>query len=301
MFQRHKYFIAAIAPTLLWGFVVIPFRLLKSSNPTQILGFRILISVVVVSAITLIFRRKTLISDYQHLKNLNKTKRRKQILYVVLSAIAITANWYGFIYAVNAVGARVAGFSYMICPLITALLSVFLLKEKLSPRQWIALVIASLSIITLAQGSLREFLFSGFVALTYAIYFILQKKTLAFDRLNLLGYQLILSALLLLPFSWQFYSNPVQDIHFWQLVTLIAILFTVIPMLMAMYAFVGLPASTLGIIIYLNPLVAFFVAFAYFGEHVNLLQGCAYGLILIAVMVFNSELLSDISLSKPRR
>jgi chloramphenicol-sensitive protein RarD len=54
-----------------------------------------------------------------------------------------------------------------------------------------------------------------------------------------------------------------------------------------------MPSSTLGIIIYLNPVIAFAVAFLYFNDTINPYQIYAYSLLLAAVVVFNWNLIGN--------
>ncbi|HTM99561.1 MAG TPA: EamA family transporter, partial [Pedobacter sp.] len=81
---------------------------------------------------------------------------------------------------------------------------------------------------------------------------------------------------------------------FWGHIVLIAVLFTVIPLFLSLYALIGIPSSTLGIIIYLNPIIAFTVAVLYFDEKITVHQLLAYLLLLFAVFLFNWNLIKDI-------
>ena len=63
--------------------------------------------------------------------------------------------------------------------------------------------------------------------------------------------------------------------------------FTVIPLFLVSYSLIGIPSSTLGIIVYLNPIIAFSVAFLYFEEDINGDQLFAYMLLLLSIIIFN--------------
>ena len=72
---------------------------------------------------------------------------------------------------------------------------------------------------------------------------------------------------------------------------LIAVLFTVFPLFLSLFALIGIPSSTLGIIIYINPIIAFAVAIIYFKEKIDPHQLTAYALLLFAVFLFNWNLI----------
>jgi chloramphenicol-sensitive protein RarD len=167
----------------------------------------------------------------------------------------------------------------MVCPLITALAGFMILKERLSRFKLVALGIASLSIIILAQGSISDVLWSIFIAALYTFFLIVQKVLNKIDKFNMLGLQLLIASIIIFPFYMFSIETFPLDTFFWIDILIIAIFFTIIPLF--------LPSSTLGIIIYLNPIVAFAVAFFYFHEEISLHQVYAYLLLFIAIVVFN--------------
>ena len=83
------------------------------------------------------------------------------------------------------------------------------------------------------------------------------------------------------------FSTIPTNLHFWLNIMIISVVFTIIPLFLSLYALIGLASSTMGIIIYLNPIVAFAVAFFYFLEVITPYQLYAYCLLLVAVIVFN--------------
>jgi chloramphenicol-sensitive protein RarD len=109
----------------------------------------------------------------------------------------------------------------------------------------------------------------------------------------MLGVQLLLSAILMLPlFLYHQYKVP-TDIQFWLNIGLIAVVFTIVPLFLSLYALIGMASSTLGILIYVNPIIAFSVAFFYFHERASAIHLVAYSLLFIAVLVFNWNFVSE--------
>ncbi|MCX2476394.1 EamA family transporter [Pedobacter sp. MC2016-05] len=295
---RAKYFVAGIIPYIIWGTMSIPLRNIKGFPPQEILYYRIFVSIIMVWTIILLFRKDALKNDFNFFKNLISPKKTKFLLLTLLSAFLITGNWFTYIYAVNSVSLRAAAFAYMVCPLLTALCGFVILKEQLTRTKVIALIIASMSIALLATGSLREVLWAILIASFYALYVIVLKIIKGIDKFNFLGVQLILSGLMLLP-MYLFTPNtfPVDN-FFWSHIFLIAAVFTIIPLFLNSYALLGMPSSALGILIYLNPIVAFAVAFFYFKEPIDVLQLFAYLLLLLSIVIFNAQLLKSIVYKK---
>jgi len=276
----------------------IPLRDLKGFPPQEILYYRIFASIIMVWASILLFREEQLKKDYAHFKVLPSGKKKRLLLLTILSAFLITGNWFTYIYAVNSVSLKAAAFAYMVCPLITALCGFVLLKEQLTKIKIIALAIALISIILLATGSLYEVLWAILIASFYAVYIILLKVIKDVDKFNLLGIQLILSGIIISP-VYLISSQPFPLVtSFWLHIFLIAIVFTIIPLFLNAYALVGMPSSALGILIYLNPIVAFAVAFFYFKENIDVHQLFAYLLLLLSIVIFNAHLLKGMMAKK---
>jgi len=296
---RLKYFLAAIISVVTWGFFSIPLRKIQHYPSDEILYYRIFTSLILTWAYIALFRIKQVKTDLEYFYTLDKDGRRKVIILCLLSGVLISGNWFTYIYAVNNVNLKSAAFAYMVCPLITAFAGFLILREKLSMMKLIALGIASVSILILAQGSLRDVLWSVFVAALYSFFLIAQKVMNKMDKFNMLGLQLLIASILMFPFFVYSYQGFPLDTFFWTDIVIIAIFFTIIPLYLSLYALIGMPSSTLGIIIYLNPIVAFAVAFFYFHEGISLHQLYAYSLLLAAVIVFNWNTIKEIFFKIP--
>jgi len=283
--SRVKYFIAALTATL---------RMLKAYPSDEILHYRILTSLSITWVVIALFRRQKLKEDIARLKSLDAYRRKRILLLTLLAGVLVTANWFAFIYAVNHVSLTSAAFAYMVCPLLTAMGGFILLKEHLTPIKFIAIGIALISILILAQGSIRDVWWSVLIASLYAGYLLIQRVVVEIDKFNMLGVQLVLSTLIMIPFFFYHHSSFPWDAHFWMVILVISVVFTIIPLFLSLYSLIGLPSSTMGILIYANPIVAFAVAIFYFHESINQQQVFAYALLLLAVIVFNWALVASL-------
>jgi chloramphenicol-sensitive protein RarD len=293
MNKKTSGLIAAMSANIIWGFFSIALRFLKDYPVEQILYYRIFASFIICWLVIAVFKRKQLINDIKQIEINRELPKFKFWFLMVFSGILITLNWFTFIYVVNNVNLKSAAFAYMVCPLITALAGFVILKEELSSLKFIAIAIAVLSIIILATGSLTDVLWSVITAAFYAFYLIIQRVIKTVDKLNMLGFHLIISLIIVIPL-FLINSQPVPlNTSFWIDILIIAVLFTLLPLLLSLYALNSLPSSTVGIIIYVNPIVAFGVAFFYFHETIKFNQLFAYLLLAIAVVIFNWKIIID--------
>ncbi len=294
MKSKSRYLLAAFLSVAIWGFFSIPLRNLKAFPSEEILYYRIFTSLIVIWIAILLFRRKYLKQDIQYFRSALPREKKIIVWQIIGATILLTLNWYTFIYAVNNVSLKSAAFAYMVCPLITAFGGFLILKEELSKIKLISLGIALLSIVMLATGSFIEVVWSVIIAALYAFYLIIQRKMQHLDKLNVLALQITLAVVMMLPFYIAHHAGFPTGIWFWGHIVAIAVVFTIIPLFLSLYALIGIPSSTLGIIIYVNPIIAFAVAVLYFDEYISVNQLMAYLLLLSAVLLFNWNLIKDI-------
>jgi chloramphenicol-sensitive protein RarD len=79
---------------------------------------------------------------------------------------------------------------------------------------------------------------------------------------------------------------PVAGNFYW-IIILIAAMFTVLPLFLNLFALNKISAATVGILMYINPILNFSVAFIVFNETINLLQLFGYLIIAVALVIFN--------------
>lgn len=292
--KKGKYLTAALVSAAVWGFFAIPLRNLKGFVAEEILYNRIFMSLGVIWLTIFAFRRSHLLADLASLKSATNKDWRIIACQILGGALLLTFNWYTYIYVINSRSLKVGAFAYMIGPLITAFGGFLILKENLSKLKLISLAIALVSVMMLASGSLSDVLWAVIVAALYAFYLITQRNTSGFDKLNVLAIQITLIALIALPMyifkGFTFFKEP----FFWANIFLISTLFTIIPLFLSLYALIGIPVSTMGIIIYVNPIIAFLVAVIYFNERISADQFIAYGLLAFAVVLFNWQTIKGI-------
>lgn len=285
--SSQKHYAAAISAFVVWGFFSIPLRALSAYSAGEILYFRIVFSFVVLVAIIGLFRRKSLREDIRLISSYALKKRLAVLSLTLAGGALLTVNWLTFIYIVNNINIKTASFSYLICPVITAVLGFVLIGERMTRIQWIAVALCALSCVLIGINSAMELGYSFLTALTYALYLISQRKNQGFDRMVVLLVQVIFSLIIMtVIFSWLVQEVPKAP-GFYGLVFMIAIVFTVLPLFLNLYALNRINSATIGILMYINPLINFTVAFVIFNESISLIQLSGYLIILGALVLFN--------------
>jgi chloramphenicol-sensitive protein RarD len=287
--NNRKHYAAAIAAFLIWGFFSIPLRALIEYSAGEILYFRILFSLLVLIIIIAGFKRKVVKTEWQIFRSLPSSQRNTVTMLTLAGGALLTINWLIFIYIVNNINIKTASFSYLICPVITAILGYVLIKEKMTVLQWIAVGLCSVSCLLVGMSSAAELGYSFFTAFTYALYLITQRKNQGFDRIVMLGIQTAFSFIILsVAVGYLVDEVPVEP-KFYMIILIIAVAFTVLPLFLNLFALNRIKSATIGILMYLNPMVNFSVAFFLFNEHVDNLQITGYFIIAIALVIFNYQ------------
>jgi chloramphenicol-sensitive protein RarD len=284
-----KYYLAAFISFVIWGFFSLALKPLHDYASLDILFYRVFLCAVIMAVISLFVRRSVLKDNIRIFREMPAKQRKRVSLLTLSGGALLTANWFFFIYVMNHISVKAASFAYLVCPIMTTVIAFFVLNEKLSKWQWSAVMLSVLSCILLSFNSLADIAYSLIVAASYAFYLVSQKKNVGLDKFLVLTVQILFSALLLLPF-YPVYSEALPtEFSFYALIFLIAVLFTIVPLYMNLYALQGVSSSTMGILLYINPLMNFVTALLYFHEPINSVQITAYSLILLSIVIFNER------------
>ena len=134
----------AIAAYGLWGFLPAYFLLLKPAGPFEVVAFRILMSLVFCAILLTVTR------GWPRFREL--LRDRRTLLLMACAAVAIYLNWQAYVIAALEGHVIEASLGYFINPIVTVLLGVLVLREKVRLPQWIALGIAFVAILVIAIG-----------------------------------------------------------------------------------------------------------------------------------------------------
>lgn len=289
--MHTKYYLAVILAFVIYGLFSLPLKAIDNYASLDILLSRLIIASILIFLYSAFFRRKISLKNISLFKNSPKKERNKLLLINSLSAVLLAVNWYLFIFVMNHVSVNATSLAYMLCPIITTFLAYIFLKDRLTSVQWIAIGLSIFSVVILAIGNFMDVFYSFIIALSYAVYLILQKNNQKLDRFFTLTFQIIFGTLILLPLFTYQQSEPEKGMHYYGIVFLIASLFTIIPMYLNVYSLNKLSSSTAGMFIYMNPIISFFLALFYFHEEMSPLKIIAFLMVFLSVILFNSQII----------
>lgn len=285
MNNTKKSLIAILICYFSWGFFPIYFKLLKSIDSYEVLTMRVLCSFIFM--ILVVFLAKNKNNIFKEIKELWQSKKNFSLL--VIASFLITANWLTYIIAVNTNHVLEASFGYYLNPIVTIILAVIFLKEKLTRIQTIACICVGISLLYLfiSLGSLPWI--SILLALTFGLYSLCKKKIILSPKASLLIETAIVSPIAII---YMLYLGSSNNITFYNsdTTTLIALLLsgaiTAIPLLLFARGAIDIPLYILGILQYLPPTIQFFIGIFVYGEELNVEKLISFSIIWIAVAVF---------------
>jgi chloramphenicol-sensitive protein RarD len=282
-----KHYLSAVLGFAIWGTFALVLKPLSAYAALDILIHRVIFATISIVLVCFIFRRKQTFASIRYLKTISKKERVKLMANILFSAVMLGFNWFSFIYVMNAVSVNATSLAYLICPILTTVLASLFLHEKLNMGQWLAVLLSLISCIILAYGHFMDLIYSMVIALSYAVYLVLQKNTFQMDKFFTLTIHIVVSTILLLPILTVIDTTVPKTITFYSLVAIIAVGYTIIPLFLNIFALKGLDSSIVGTLLYLNPIISFLLAVLYYKEPINTVQIVGFGMIFIAVVIFN--------------
>ncbi len=287
--KNLKFYLAAILAFAIWGSFSLVLKPLHAYASIDILFYRVFSCAVIMSVISALFKREAITENINLFRSLTKRDKRFVVYLNIGSSILLTVNWLSFIYVMNHVSVRATSVAYLVCPILTTLLAYFLLRDKLSRLQWLSVLLSFIGCLLLSYESMSSMLYSAFIGFSYACYLISQNKNSKFDRFLILNFHILASAIILLLFYPSF-SGPVPtEFKFYFYVEIIAVLFTIVPLFLNLYALTGISSSKVGMLLNINPIIAFVLSVMVYHEALGTLQVIAYTIVFIAVVIFNSN------------
>jgi chloramphenicol-sensitive protein RarD len=287
--NRSKYYAAAITAYTIWGFFSLVLKPIHEYASADILFYRVFSCAFLMLLIAFVFKRKTLRETVRLFKSLPKNKKRETIWLNIAGSIFLTGNWFSFIYVMNHISIKASSLAYMICPILTTLLAFFILHEKLSRLQWLSVGLSVAGCLLLSYADLKDMYFSMIIGFSYACYLVSQRINTGFDTFIVLSFHIVLSSLILLPFYHAYSGRMPTEFKFYVYIGIIAVFFTILPLFLNLFALTGIDSSIVGMLLNINPIIAFMLATTVYHEPISLLQIIAYSIIFISVVVFNGK------------
>lgn len=266
---------------VLWGLFPLFWPLLEPARPTEILAHRFVWSLVVVLVILAIQRRWAWIPAL--------LRRPRRLALLVLAAVLIAVNWWTYIYGVNSGQVVETSLGYFINPLVTVMIGVIVLRERLRRVQWAALGLGAIAVVVLAVDYGRVPWIALVLAFSFAAYGLI-KKVLSMDAVQSLTAETAvlflpaLAYLLLIDGGTFARGSPGHD-------ALLAAsgVVTAIPLLLFGAAARRLPLSTIGLLQYFGPALQFVIGVWVFHEPMPLSRLVGFALVWAALVVLTVD------------
>ncbi len=267
----------ALAAYAMWGLLPLYWKALSSVDAWEVASHRVLWSLLFTAPLVWRLRLSMSLLDRS----------------LWLSAAMIGCNWIGFVWAVHHNYVLECSLGYFISPLLSVLLGVLWLGEKLSQRRRIAVGLATLGVLvkTLSYGRVPWIALG--LATTFALYGLLRKTSRHDSLSGLCAETALLSPLAIAALAALYQQGRLAfgpDCPVDRLGLLIGTgPATALPLLCFAAAARRLPLSTLGLFQYVAPSLQFLLAVLVFQEPLHGGGLASFALIWSGLILFASS------------
>ncbi len=226
-------------------------------------------------------------------------KKKREMLYLLLTGILIFTNWSTWIYAVVSNKIIDASFGYFIMPILSVFLGILFLKETYNKQKILSVTLVIISIIYLLINYSSVPWTGLIVGITWSLYSFLRKIINVESDIGLLIESLFVSPLALIVFyiisldGNYFFSFSDPQIAFW---LFLAGPMTVIPLFLFLKGVDLAGLGTSGMIFFIAPTGQFLLGIFYYNEYFDFNKLIGFIIIWIAVAIY----LHDLSREKIR-
>ena len=284
--SRRGLVLGALAYTL-WGAFPLYWTLLEPGGAVEILAHRIVWSSITMLVILVLWRRtpqlRALLRD------------RHKLLLICGAAVVISFNWGGYIWGVNNGRVVETSLGYFINPLVTVLMGVLILGERLRRLQWVAMAIALVAVVVLAVDYGRPPWIALLLAFSFGTYGLLKKQAGVGAVESITVETLVLTPVALSYVLWlvatgqsNFASHGFGHAALYTTTGLI----TAVPLMLFGAAAIRVSMVSLGLLQYLAPTIQFALGLLVFDEEMPASRWIGFGLVWLALVIFTVEALN---------
>lgn len=279
----NKGVLSAALAYIMWGFFPIFFKALSGVPSLQIICHRIGWSFL------LLFLVVVIRGEYPAFI---ATINRRTLLIYLGAGFLLAANWWTYVWAVNAGHVVETSLGYFINPMVSVLLGVIFLKERLRPAQWLAvgLALAGVTYLTVSHGAFPWIAIA--LAFTFGFYGLF-KKIAPLGSLHGLTLE---TAMTFLPAMVFLIFSEVRGVgafgHMGLLTSILLSLsgvITAVPLLLFASGARKVPLYLLGLLQYFSPTIQFFIGIFLYHEPFSPARLIGFGLIWLALLAFSAE------------
>ena len=280
---------AAIALSLsvyfIWGALTLYWKELRDFDPFELIGWRIASSVVVLVVVMSATRR---------LRPLLIALRNPQLfLRIFLASVLLTINWATYVWAVVNDHVLETALGYFIAPVLTIVIGVGILHERLRLFQKVAVAFAvgGIAVLTIAYGRVPWIAIT--IASSWSFYAYLKKKVPLQPLESLTAEVLVLAvpAIAFLFATWSKVDSVSNTANFteWIFVAFTGVI-TAVPLLMFASASQRTPLTILGPMQYIVPTMNFLIGWLLFDELLTSSKVAGFALIWVCLALVLTDL-----------
>jgi chloramphenicol-sensitive protein RarD len=279
---------------VLWGVFPLYFRLLKRAGAVEIIAHRVLWSLAVCAVLIRLQRGQGTVRA--------ALSNRRSAALLAAAAILIAGNWGVYVYAVNSGHVLEASLGYFVNPLVTVLLGVLVLRERLRAGQWVAVGIGGVAVAVLTLDYGRPPWIALTLATSFAMYGLCKNlvgsTVAAVTGLTVETLLLAVPALVTLAVLGTSGRASFTDNAPWQGLLLVSTgAVTVGPLLLFAGAARRVPLTTIGLLQYASPVMQLLLGVLVLGEHMPASRWVGFGLVWCALAVLTFDSLRSTSLA----
>lgn len=274
---------AAVGAYSMWGLFPAFWPLLAPAVPIEVLAHRIAWTAVLMAGVLALMRGWAEI----------RTLRLPGWAMVTAAGLLITVNWGLYIYAVFTGQVVEAALGYFISPLVSVLLGVVVLRERLRAVQWVAVGIATAAVLVIAVESGRPPWLALVLAGSFGLYGLIKSTVPLTAPASLTAEGLVLGPVALGLVAWFQLTGVGTMTGFGTghlLLMIAAGPVTALPLLLYGVAARRVPLSTIGVLMYLNPTLQFLWGVLVVGEQMAATRWVGFVLVWVALAVFTLDL-----------
>lgn len=275
----------------LWGVLPVFFLLMSPSGPFEIVAWRIVFSLVFCVVLLAVTR------GFPSFAALLRQPRL--VATMGLAGALIVVNWTTFIVATLAGHVVEAALGYFMNPIVTILLAVVVLRERLRPAQWVAVGLSVVAVAVIVVGTGRVPWVSLVLAFSFGLYGLVKKQV--GGRVDAIG-GLTLETMLLTPVAAAalvvmgvtgigggLVFGTVGVLH--TLTVISSGIVTAVPLLFFAAATRRLPLATIGLTQYLAPVLQLIVGVVLLHEEMPVTRWIGFAIVWLALIVLTVDVI----------
>jgi chloramphenicol-sensitive protein RarD len=274
------------AAYLIWGLFPLYWPLLEPAGSVEILAHRIVWSLVFVLGVLAVTRSWAWIGPL--------LADRVSMRRMVLAAVLIAGNWCLYIWGVNNEHVVETSLGYFINPVVTVMIGVLVLRERLRPVQWAAIALGTVAVLVLTVDYGRPPWIALGLAFSFATYGLLKKQV--GTRVGAVQSLTVETAVLFLPaLGWLLYLESTgagqlghSGVGHGMLLASAGVA-TAIPLLFFAAAARRVPLSVLGMLQYLAPVLQFLTGVLVYDEPMPASRLAGFALVWAALVLLTAE------------